>query len=80
MTESQRHDRREFLRKATAVAWATPVILTIAASRAGAQSLSCAGSGDLCGSNFSGTCFPFGAPCCSGLSCVPSSQTLCVCA
>lgn len=79
MTEGQRHNRREFLRKATVVAWATPVVLTITAGRVGAQSLSCTGAGFVCGSNFSGTCFQFGAPCCSGLTCAPSSISVCIC-
>ena len=34
-------ERRDFLRKAGTVAWATPLILTLSASGAGAQALSC---------------------------------------
>ena len=48
MSEQQRESRREFLRQAGTVAWATPFILTLSASPAHAQ-VSCAPAGSPCG-------------------------------
>ena len=60
-------DRREFLKRAGAVAWATPLILTLAADRAGAQVLSCAPVGSGCGtwSTPLNACIPIGTVCCN---------------
>jgi hypothetical protein len=43
VTDSRGMDRRRFLRTAGTVAWATPVVLTVFSSRAGAQSPSLCG-------------------------------------
>jgi hypothetical protein len=59
-------DRREFLRRAGTVAWATPLVLTLAASRAGAQ-VSCAPAGLGCGtwSTPLDMCITTGTLCCN---------------
>jgi hypothetical protein len=59
--ESPAMDRRSFLRRAAMVAWATPVLLTLAQSRAGAQT-TCVPCG--------GPCMFAGMPCCGGCVCV----------
>ena len=56
-------DRRRFLRRAGTVAWSTPVIMTVLASRAGAQT--CLGLGVAC----SLTSPP---PCCEPNLCCPT--------
>jgi hypothetical protein len=59
-------DRRRFLRRAGTVAWSTPVIMTVLASRAGAQA---------CGS-LAQPCSPTTPrPCCSGLICCSAANT-----
>lgn len=63
-------DRRRFLRRAGAVAWSTPVIMTVLASRAGAQG-TCLANGSTC----STTSAPF---CCTTpiqLTCCPTGTT-----
>lgn len=65
--------RRDFLRQAGTVAWATPLILTMAAPSAHAQT-SCIPAGSACGNNVPGVgCVPAHtlAPCCG--ACVPST-------
>jgi hypothetical protein len=58
-------DRRRFLIRAATIAWSTPVILTLAADRAGAQG-ACKGLGEKCGSIPSGsTTCTVEAACCS---------------
>lgn len=49
-------ERRNFLRKAAVAAWATPVIVSMAASPANAQTASCIPPGR--------PCTPEGLPCC----------------
>lgn len=84
MDEGRREGRRKFLKRAGAVAWATPFILTITADRAGAQAASCAPSTFFCGiyDQFTSRCSPTGMPCCT--SCVPAAEQIsgapCVCA
>jgi hypothetical protein len=51
--------RRRFLGRAATVAWMTPAILTVAASRASAQVGSCAHTGEDCSV----------LPCCPGCTC-----------
>jgi len=59
-------DRRRFLRRAGTVAWSTPVIMTVLASRAGAQP---------CG-QLGGPCSPTTPrPCCPGLICCSAATT-----
>jgi hypothetical protein len=59
-------DRRRFLRRAGTVAWSTPVIMTVLASRAGAQA---------CGS-LAQPCSPTTPrPCCTGLICCGAANT-----
>ena len=64
--EGHVENRREFLRQAGTVAWATPLILTLAAGRAGAQGISCAPAGTGCGtwSTPLDMCLPTGAVVC----------------
>ena len=52
MTGERGESRRAFLKKSVTVAWATPLILTMTADKAGAQAFSCAGPSPLvfCGS------------------------------
>ena len=77
------HDRRTFLKRAGTVAWATPLIVTLGASRAAAQA-SCLPSGSGCGIYFEDMNGPGCAAssvgnllCCT--ACVPVSGA-CVCA
>ena len=68
MTEEKKlMERRRFLRNAATVAWATPVIMTLGASGAQAQAVSCVKPGAACGS---GSPTPTN-PCCdtTGLYC-----------
>lgn len=76
--------RREFLRQAGTVAWATPLILTLAAKSAGAQAISCQPAGSGCGawnSTLSGCLPAVGVPpCCN--DCVRGTgpqDTFCFC-
>lgn len=74
--------RRDFLRRAGTIAWATPLILTMAAPSASAQ-VSCIPEGSACGNNVPGVgCVPAHtlAPCCG--TCVPSTinDDFCFCA
>jgi hypothetical protein len=78
------HDRRTFLKRAGTVAWATPLIVTLGASRAGAQAASCLPSGTGCGIFFEDINGPScaaspvgGLFCCT--ACVPDGG-LCRCA
>ena len=59
MPEGYREDRRRFLKQAATVAWATPLILTMAGGTARAQALSCAPQTTQCGvySAANGNCF-----------------------
>jgi hypothetical protein len=65
-------DRRRFLRRAGTVAWSTPVIMTVLASRAGAQP--CLVKGQGCSPTTPGEC-------CTGLICCsdPNSSQLGTC-
>jgi hypothetical protein len=56
------HDRRTFLKKSATVAWATPLILTLGATRAGAQAASCLPTGTGCGIFFND---PINGPSCA---------------
>ena len=74
MAEGRAEDRRSFLKQAVTVVWATPLIVTMAADRAGAQAFSCAGPSPLvfCGSydETLGECVVTGPfPCCE--ACTP---------
>src|SRR3712207_3148756 len=42
-------ERRRFIRNAATIAWAAPVILTLGASAAQAQAVSCVAAGEACG-------------------------------
>jgi hypothetical protein len=75
--------RRDFLKKAGTVAWATPLVLTLAASSAGAQVLSCAPTGAGCGtwSTPLNECIPTGPVLCCN-DCVRGTgaqDTFCFC-
>lgn len=78
------HDqsRRDFLRQAATVAWATPFILTMAAPSAHAQG-SCAPAGTGCGAWNSGlgVCLPLAPPvvCCGDCVHVDAGDTFCTC-
>jgi hypothetical protein len=76
------HDqsRRDFLKRAGTVAWATPLILTLAAHPASAQAVSCAPAGSGCGSFVEGLgCLPTNpAVMCCG-SCEPINDDFCHC-
>jgi hypothetical protein len=80
---SERHveDRRKFLKTAASAAWATPLVLTLGASRAGAQALSCLPSLTICGVPDGGGCETTGfVACCGGFSCVQVTQlNICRC-
>ena len=74
--------RREFLRQAGTVAWATPFILTMASSSAHAQ-VSCATPGTGCG-NWSTPlqqCLPLAPPvvCCGSCEHLNEGDTFCFC-
>lgn len=49
MSEQHVESRREFLRQAGTIAWATPLILTLVSDPARAQSVSCSPAGTGCG-------------------------------
>jgi hypothetical protein len=75
------HDRsrRDFLRQAGTVAWAAPLILTMAAPSAHAQT-SCIPAGSPCGNDVNGICIPSQTfqSCCG--ECVPSQNGIgCFC-
>ena len=55
MQQDNKEDRRQFLRRSATIAWATPLLLTLPASRAGAQ-VSCAPGGTPCGVWNGSTC------------------------
>lgn len=73
MGEERVESRRDFLRQAATVAWATPLILTMAAPSASAQG-SCIPAGSPCGNDVDGICIPSHTlqPCCG--VCVPSEN------
>lgn len=80
MSEHERvESRRDFLRQAGTIAWATPFIVTMAAGPARAQAVSCAPAGSGCGSNVGGTCVPTSplVMCCG--DCLPSGPNFCFC-
>jgi hypothetical protein len=66
LSDPHAENRREFLKKAGTVAWATPLILTLGARTAGAQAISCAPAGTGCGtwSTPLNQCLPLGAVLC----------------
>lgn len=76
----QTRSRREFLRKAGTVAWATPFILTMASSSAHAQ-VSCAPAGSPCGTYVEelDVCAPTNAVVCCGDCAYPGSGIGCFC-
>lgn len=77
--DSSTIDRRRFLKRAGAVAWSTPFILTVMQESAFASS-HCLGAAATCGTG--GQCSTVGfLPCCSslGLTC-KKVQGACVCA
>ena len=65
MSEAHTEDRRKFLQRAATVAWATPVLLTLPASRAGAQVGSCAPDATPCGVWNGSACTGLTALCCN---------------
>lgn len=78
----QARSRRDFLKQAGTVAWATPFILTMAAPSAHAQ-VSCAPAGTGCGawsSEFE-VCLPLAPPvfCCGDCVHVLPDDTFCNC-
>lgn len=80
----QARSRRDFLRQAGTVAWATPFILTMAAPSAHAQA-SCLPAGVGCGNWNSALqiCLPLSPPrvCCDGGTCehLNEDDTFCTC-
>lgn len=65
-------ERRKFIKGAATVAWASPLILTMAAKPAGAQEMSCIAVGMLCDACVGLPCcdedgIPDGGCCCSPL-------------
>lgn len=80
MSERHVHDRRKFLKQAATAAWATPLVLTLTASRVGAQGVSCLPSLTICGIPDNGGCDTTGfVACCPGMSCVQVVGGLCRC-
>lgn len=81
MSDRRVEDRRQFLKKAATVAWATPLVLTVGASRAGAQGVSCLPSLTICGIPDGGGCDTTGfTACCMGFDCVQVTQlNICRC-
>ena len=83
MTEGRAGDRREFLTQAGRVAWATPLILTLTAGRAGALAVSCAPAATPCGtwSTPLSACLPLVTPvvCCSDCERGPNEDPFCFC-
>jgi hypothetical protein len=81
--EGQGQDRRKFLKQAATVAWASPLILTLSASRAGAQNISCVPRGFMCGTWNGSICVANPTPCCTGEHCGPVSTEIvggpCIC-
>jgi hypothetical protein len=80
----QTRSRRDFLRQAGTVAWATPFILTMAAPSAHAQ-VSCAPAGTQCGTWSSplDMCVPVGNAlvCCGDCQrAAPPQEQFCLCA
>ena len=73
--------RRDFLRQAATVAWATPFILTMAAPSAHAQPVSCAPAGSPCGTYVEelDVCAPTNAVICCGECTYPGSGFGCFC-
>ena len=80
MAEKRAESRREFLKQAGTVAWATPFILTMAAPSAHAQ-VSCAPTGSPCGTYNSqlDVCVPTNAVICCGECAYPGSGIGCFC-
>lgn len=79
MPEHYDEGRRRFLKQAATVAWATPMILTMMAPSAAAQT-SCIPAGSACGNDVNGVCVPSHTlqPCCG--VCVPSTEGIgCFC-
>ena len=74
MAEHAELDRRRFLKQASTVAWATPLVLTLTASRAGAQAISCIPTGLACGVWDGSTCVDLSDPPCCG-DCVFTLQS-----
>ena len=81
MSERHEEGRRKFLKQAATAAWATPLVLTLAANRAGAQAISCLPSLTTCGAPVAGGgCNTAGfVACCPGMSCVQVTGGLCRC-
>lgn len=63
MDRDRKEDRREFLRRSATVAWATPLLLTLPARGAAAQS--CAPDGTPCGEWNGSTCTGVSVLCCN---------------
>lgn len=74
--------RRDFLKKAGTIAWATPLILTMTAPSAHAQ-VSCAPAGTGCGawSSSLGVCLPLAQAvvCCGTCEHLNEDDTFCSC-
>ena len=66
VNSDQTIDRRRFLRRAGTVAWSTPVIMSVLASRAGAQV--CGTKGQVCSPTTP-------RPCCTGLRCCNANNS-----
>lgn len=81
MTEGRTEDRRRFLKQASTVAWATPLILTMTGSTARAQAISCAPKNIQCGVYVAvnGTCIPTTTCCNDCLPLVPETGNPCFC-
>lgn len=84
---SEGYDRRRFLKGAATVAWATPLVMTLPARRAGAQAVSCIPQGVSCANyvvitGVGPACIPpqgQTATCCEG-ACLPDEDELtCLC-
>ena len=83
MSDEHNQSRRDFLRQAGTVAWATPFILTMASSTAHAQA-SCAPAGTNCGAWNSTLeqCLPLAqAPvvCCGSCERISETDMFCAC-
>jgi hypothetical protein len=78
VADKRAESRREFLKQAGTVAWAAPLILTMAAPSAHAQT-SCIPEGSPCGNVVGGVCVPAHTlqNCCG--TCEPAGPNFCFC-
>lgn len=81
MAEGRTEDRRRFLKRAGTVAWATPLILTMAGGTARGQAFSCAPPSTQCGVYvaINGSCIIEEVCCNDCLPLVPETGNPCFC-